>query len=230
MQFEEISKIIHSAADLLGAIAWPVVLLWAAWHFSEPIKTFIQNIGGLTFKGAGLEASISKVQVQAAAELAATAAAVAPDAQGHLSPDRAAREAVEAVTEMLTTRAVKRASKTKILWVDDRPQNNRQLQQSLQALGMTIRLAESTGQAMERLTHERFDLVISDMGRQDEPRAGYALLAQMRNAGIRLPLIFYSAGGNLPEHERLAREKGAFGSTNNGTELFRLVFSALNAS
>ena len=92
---------------------------------------------------------------------------------------------------------------------------------------MTIRLAESAERAMERLAHERFDLVISDMGRQDEPRAGYALLEQMRNAGIRLPLIFYSAGGNLPEHRRLAREKDAFGSTNNG---FRLVFSALNAS
>lgn len=175
-----------------------------------------------------MEASVSKVQLQAVAGLAANAAA--SDAQAHEPPGRAAQEAVEAVTEMLTTRAVKRASKTKILWVDDRPQNNRQLQQSLQALGMTIRLAETTGQAMERLTHERFDLVISDMGRQDEPRAGYALLEKMRNAGIRLPLIFYSAGGNLPEHRRLAREKDAFGSTNNGTELFRLVFSALNAS
>lgn len=103
--------------------------------------------------------------------------------------------------------------KTKILWVDDRPKNNQQLQQSLQALGMTIRLAESAERAMERLAHERFDLVISDMGRQDEPRAGYALLEQMRNAGIKLPLIFCSAGGNLPGNERLALERGAFGST-----------------
>lgn len=225
---EDISKTIHSVADLLDAIAWPLVLVWVAWYFGESIKTFIEGIRGFTFKGAGMEASVSKVQLQAVAGLAANAAA--SDAQAHEPLGRAAREAVEAVTEMLTTRAVKRASKTKILWVDDRPQNNRQLQQSLQALGMTIRLAESTGQAMERLTHERFDLVISDMGRPDDSRAGYTLLAQMRNAGIRLPLIFYSAGGNLPEHERLAREKGAFGSTNNGTELFRLVFSALNAS
>lgn len=212
----------------MGAITWPLVLLWVAWYFGESIKTFIKDIGGLTLKGAGMEASFNRMQLQTAAGLAANAAA--PDAQGHLPPSKAAQEAVEVVTEMLTTRAVKRASKTKILWVDDRPKNNQQLQQSLQALGMTIRLAETTEQAIERLMHERFDLVISDMGRHDEPRAGYELLEQMRNASIKLPLIFYSAGGNLPKNEQMAKEKGAFGSTNQGTELFRLVFSALNAS
>lgn len=170
-----------------------------------------------------MEASISKIQPQAVN-------AFVLETQRRLPPGKAAEEAVGAATEMLTTQTVKRASKTKILWVDDRPQNNRQLQQSLQASGMTIHLAETTEQAMERLRRERFDLVISDMGRSDDSRAGYVLLEQMRNAGIKLPLIFYSAGGNLPEHKRLAQERGAFGSTNKGTELFRLVFSALNAS
>lgn len=228
MPLEEISKTIYSVADLLGAIAWPLVLLWVVWYFGESIKTFIKDIGGLTLKGAGMEVSFNRAQLQTAAGLAANAAA--PDAQGHLPPSKAAQEAVEVVTEMLTTRAVKRASKTKILWVDDRPQNNAQLQQSLQALGMTIHQAETTEQAMERLTHERFDLVISDMGRLNDQRAGYTLLAQMRHAGIKLPLIFYAAGGNLPKHKHLAMEKGAFGSTNQSIELFRLVFSALNAS
>lgn len=228
MPLEDISKIIHSVADLLGAIAWPLVLVWVASYFGKSIKTFIEDIGGFTFKGAGMEASVSKLQLRAVAGLAANAAA--SDAQGHMPPGEAAQEAVTVVTEMLNTQTVKRASKTKILWVDDRPQNNRQLQQSLQALGMTIRLAESTEHAMGRLTRERFDLIISDMGRPNDPRAGYTLLEQMCNAGIKLPLIFYSAGGNLPENVRLALEKGAFGSTNQGTELFRLVFSALNAS
>lgn len=228
MPLEDISKIIHSVADLLGAIAWPLVLLWVASYFGESIKNFIKDIGGFTFKGAGMEASISKLQLHAAAGLAANAAA--PDAQGHLPPGEAAQEAVETVTEMLTTQTVKRASKTKILWVDDRPQNIRQLQQSLQALGMTIRLAESTEDAMERLTRERFDLVISDMGRPNDPRAGYTLLKEMRNAGLDYPLIFYSAGGSLPENVRLALDKGASGSTNQGTELFRLVFKVLKES
>lgn len=228
MSLENISNIIHSAADFLGAIAWPLVLLWAAWYFADSIKAFIKDIGGFTLKGPGIEASVSRIQLQAVAGLAANAAA--PDAQGHLPPNEAAQEAVDVVTEMLTTRTVKRASKTKILWVDDRPQNNAQLQQSLRALGMKIHQAETTEQAMERLTNERFDLVISDMGRQNDPRAGYTLLAQMQNAGIKWPLIFYSAGGNLLKNEQMAKEKGAFGSTNQGTELFRMVFSALNAS
>lgn len=225
MTIDDAVKLINATAGLLAVLVWPLLILFIALRFREAIRNFFESLGEFSLKGGGLEASAKK-QIQAAANLAA---ASATDPHEKASPQQAADAATEAVSEVLTRRAVKRASKTKILWVDDRPDNNIAERNSLQDLGMTIRLATSTDQALDRLSNERFDLVISDMGRPPDERAGYTLLSRMNAAGIKLPLIFYAAGGNLPEHRSEAKAKGAFASTNRATELFQFVFRALDA-
>jgi CheY-like chemotaxis protein len=110
----------------------------------------------------------------------------------------------------------------RILWVDDRPDNNVYERAAFEAVGFNFKLALSTNEALQILATEEFAAIISDMGRKEGPREGYVLLDAIRNEGNKTPFFIY-AGSNSPEHKREASEHGAQGSTNNAQELFELV-------
>jgi len=111
-----------------------------------------------------------------------------------------------------------------ILWVDDRPQNNRYERQSLELIGFKFDLALSTQEALEKLKSNKYVAIISDMGRVEGPREGYVLLKEVRKTNKTIPFFIY-AGSNLLEHKIEAQEKGAQGSTNIATELIDLITS-----
>lgn len=114
----------------------------------------------------------------------------------------------------------------RVLWVDDRPDNNINERRAFEALGLTFTLALSTDEALNRLSDQRFSVVISDMGREEGPREGYILLDALRATGSRIPFFIY-AGSNAPEHKREVQEHGGQGSTNDPGELFRMVMRAV---
>jgi CheY-like chemotaxis protein len=116
----------------------------------------------------------------------------------------------------------------RVLWVDDRPSNNRREINQLETQGIHVTTKTSTEDALDELSSnaERYGLVISDMGRGLDRRAGYTLLKAMRDQGIDTPLVIY-AGSGSPEHDAEARERGALGSTNSPVRLFELVRNAL---
>ncbi len=109
-----------------------------------------------------------------------------------------------------------------ILWVDDRPQNNVYERRAFEALGFTFTLALSTDEALQLLEQNRYAAIISDMGRVEGPREGYALLDALRKEDKDTPFFIY-AGSNAPKHKREAADHGVQGSTNNPQELFDLV-------
>ena len=110
----------------------------------------------------------------------------------------------------------------RILWVDDRPDNNIYERRAFEALGFNFTLALSTKEALDRLEKGTFSAVISDMGRKEGAQEGYVLLDALRSQGNRVPFFIY-AGSNAPEHKREAADRGAQGSTNRPQELFDLV-------
>jgi DNA-binding NtrC family response regulator len=114
----------------------------------------------------------------------------------------------------------------RILWVDDRPDNNTNERRAFEAMGITFALARSTQEALAILSKERFAAIISDMGRREGPREGYVLLDAVRATDQRTPFFIY-AGSSAPEHKREAVERGAQGSTNRPQELFDMVVQAL---
>jgi uncharacterized caspase-like protein/ActR/RegA family two-component response regulator len=118
------------------------------------------------------------------------------------------------------------AARSTVLWVDDRPNNNIHERQALEALGVSFVLAISTEEALEKLNKQRFDAIISDMGRPADTQAGYTLLDKLRSSGDRTPFIIY-AGSKTPEHVAEAQRRGAIGCTNNPNELFEMVLLAL---
>jgi CheY-like chemotaxis protein len=117
----------------------------------------------------------------------------------------------------------------RILWVDDRPDNNIYERQVFESLGLTFELALSTDEALERLGHSRYGAIISDMGRPEGPQEGYRLLQAVR-ASDRVTPFFIYASSNDPRHKREAAGRGAQGATNSASELVDLVTQALSSN
>jgi CheY-like chemotaxis protein len=116
--------------------------------------------------------------------------------------------------------------RNQILWVDDRPENNVYERQAFEAVGLRFVLSLNTTDALDQLSRQSFDAVISDMGRKEGPREGYALLDAMRSKGDRTPLFFY-ASSRAPEHVRETLDHGGQGCTNDANELFQMVTHAV---
>jgi CheY-like chemotaxis protein len=224
MSTDEAVKLIDAVSKLLSVLVWPVLLAVVLVRFGPALKDFFANLGEFSLKGAGMEATAKRRQ----AEAALVAASVAkPDKT--VTPESAVRDASEAaavVAETVNPRMIRRASQATVLWVDDRPDNNVFERRSLEALGLSFVLAKSTEEALEKAARHRFDVIISDMGRPPDQRAGYTLLDKLRASGDRTPFIIY-AGSNAPEHKAEARSHGAVGCTNRASELFRYVLNAL---
>ena len=117
--------------------------------------------------------------------------------------------------------------KNRILWVDDRPENNVHERQAFEDQGLHFKLALSTEEALETLKNNKFAAIISDMGRKEGDQEGYVLLDKLRDLNNKTPFVIY-AGSNLPEHKKMARERGAVGSTNRAQELFQLVMNLVH--
>jgi CheY-like chemotaxis protein len=118
-----------------------------------------------------------------------------------------------------------------ILWVDDRPSNNRNETRMLRSFGALITFACTTDEALDtlRLGAEAlrpFHLVLSDISRAypaHDAKAGLAMLGRFKADKIVTPIIFYigrlDADAGVPP--------GAFGLTDRPDQLLHLVLDAL---
>lgn len=218
MSADSATSLVSAIAQLVGVLIWPAVLLFFLVRFRGSLTNFLSNLGEFSFKAPGVEAS-AKRQQEAAAALGAAIATRAPGdgAQG----------AVAAAT-LPSPRTQRRLRGARILWVDDRPDNNRFERQALEALGIDIDLSTSTEDALEKVRRRSYDLIISDMGRPPDARAGYTLLDQLRRTGNQTPFLIY-AGSRAPEHVAEARAHGAIGATNMPQELITMVTNVLTS-
>ncbi|GAB3214083.1 hypothetical protein GCM10027294_51410 [Marinactinospora endophytica] len=82
----------------------------------------------------------------------------------------------------------------RILWVDDVPGNNRYLVRLFEELGMRVDQVTSTSQALEKADRNSYDMVISDIARDGDERAGIDMVELFRKNQVRLPVIFHSEG------------------------------------
>ena len=226
MSVDDIVKLFDAITKLLNVLIWPAVLLFILIRFGQDLREFFSSLGELSLKGAGFEASLKRKQAEVVAALSA-AAASKPD--GDKTRESVAKEAMiaaDVVADFVTPRAIRRASRSTVLWVDDNPNNNSYERQALEALGVSFVLAKSTDEALKKISRQRFDAIISDMGRPPDSRAGYTLLDKLRSSGDQTPFIIYASSRD-PEHVAESRRHGAIGCTNNANELFEMVLSAL---
>lgn len=226
MSVDDIVKLFDAITKLLSVLMWPGVVLFILIRFGQDLREFFSSLGELSLKGAGFEASLKRKQAEAAAALSAAAASKPDQDKTRESVAKEAMIAADIVSEVVTPSAVRRASRSTILWVDDNPNNNIYERQALEALGISFVLAESTDEALKRIARQRFDAIISDMRRPPDSQAGYTLLDKLRSNGNQTPLIIY-AGSRDPEYIAESRRRGAIGCANNANELFEMVLSVL---
>jgi CheY-like chemotaxis protein len=119
-----------------------------------------------------------------------------------------------------------------ILWVDDRPSNNRNEGRMLRSFGAMLTFACTTEEAHDAIKDANvearpFHIILSDISRDlpppPNPRGGLDMLAAFRAQGITLPVIFYVGS---PKADA-ATPQGAFGITNRPDVLLTLVGDAL---
>jgi CheY-like chemotaxis protein len=207
-------------------LVWRGLILVVLTRYKNFLKEFFDTLSEISLKGAGFEASAKRTKAVASAALVAAAVA-RPEAGA--TPETTAKDAKAAATavEAVTLRTLRRAGKATVLWVDDRPDNNVYERQALEALGVNFVISTSTKDAIARMQKQKFDVVISDMGRPPDSRAGYTLLEDIRQSGDTTPFVIY-ASSRAPEHVAEARRRGAMGCTNRPDALFDYVLSALD--
>lgn len=171
------------------------------------------------------EENFIKIQMATVASLAAATAKQPGNGDDLIASQNQLNEIVEVVTRSAPKSKTANWS-DKILWVDDRPENNVYERQAFESQGIIFNLALSTDEAIEKLKTNKYAAIISDMGRKEGPQEGYVLLDYIRKSGDNTPFFIY-AGSNAPEHKKMAKERGAQGSTNRAQELFVMVMSAV---
>lgn len=205
----------HALSSIVNLIGWSLgfVLLFGAWR-RNAIKGV--TVGPISF------------QMQAAAvEAAATAAR---DWQAKVPSQRIDLPRIrETVSKAFTPEAAENLIGKSVLWVDDNPSNNELAVRALRRLQLDVEQVTDTEAAMLALRRRRYDLVISDMGRGDDLRAGYDLLSRMQTAGIELPFLIF-ASMDKPEFRQEAKQRGAQLSTNDMLELIDSVIKHLGRS
>lgn len=115
-----------------------------------------------------------------------------------------------------------------ILLVDDDASLLKLLGMRLESRGFRVTTAESGRQALERLSRERPDLVLSDL-RMDE-MDGLALFNQVQKQSPGLPVIILTAHGSIPEAVSATRQ-GVFSFLTKPVdrdELFAAIDDALS--
>jgi CheY-like chemotaxis protein len=221
--------IIDALAKLVSVVIWPAFFLFALVKFGNPLREFFETLSEFTLRGAGFEASFETKRAKDEASKALVAAAVTNQETG-AAPAVIAKNVLAAnnVVEAVTTKTIRQVSGARILWVDDRPENNLNERRALEALGIHFVISKSTDDALSKIHEAKFDVIISDMGRPPDSQAGYTLLGKLRALGLTIPYIIY-AGSRDKEHVAESRERGALGCTNRPDELFEYVLAALSA-
>lgn len=108
----------------------------------------------------------------------------------------------------------------RLLWVDDNPNNNRYKISLFSALGITVDTALTTEDALNMISRHRYDVVITDMGRGDNSRAGIEFVEELRKQRNHPSIIVYTFGsGPVPN--------GAFGICERPDQLLHLVMDVL---
>jgi hypothetical protein len=110
-----------------------------------------------------------------------------------------------------------------LLWIDDMPESLHGERKMLQDLHVEIDLARSTAEAEQFLQINHYDIILSDIARGNDRKAGIEFLMTYAQREKRAPVIFY-VGYFQPE-------KGvppyAFGITHRPDELLHLILDAL---
>lgn len=196
---------------VIPSILWFLLFITALAVFYRPLRyELLPNLTG--FSAMGVQVSFIRDSMDAAIELA------------QKSPQWNV-EVSSAEKDQVLRRARKHLSifrDAQILWVDDHPENNLNERRMFRQLRVEVDIAKTTEEALGMLKGGNYDLVLSDISRDQDATAGLKFLSQLKQEQP-TPVIFYVGVADT--------EKGvpaqAFGITNRPDELLHLTLDAL---
>ncbi|ASU77897.1 hypothetical protein CDG81_05735 [Actinopolyspora erythraea] len=112
-----------------------------------------------------------------------------------------------------------------VLWVTDRAQSHALLVEQLRNNGVRVTITATTSDAVAEVSKRPYRLVVSDMARKEDGRwttdAGLALLRELRDLGVEIPVIIFGTQHGQLQHANQARQLGAVATTSSAYEMFR---------
>jgi CheY-like chemotaxis protein len=205
----------YAASSVLSLVGWTVGLTLLA------IAAMRGRISSFTLGPATV--ALTQMKREAVTETAAAARMWAAPAKAEAVDVPKIRQTIE---RAFTPEVADALAGKAVLWVDDNPRNNDLVVRALKKLGLHVEQVETTTAGMIRLGERRFDLILSDMGRRDNMRAGYELLEQVRAQDQTVPFFIF-AGDDKPEFRAEAKRRGAQLSTNDMVELMSAIVDRL---
>lgn len=223
--------------SLITGLAWPVLVGVVVVLLLPSIRKTIDS-RGFTVKAGGMEISVQDASEQLATRLddlrnrvigledgnggEEGGTAVAPPVQ---PPEPAAAAPPAAHPAPSEPQAAPRPRLRNILWVDDVPSNNAFEIDALQRKGVHITSAVSSQEAWRALDgNGKFDVIITDMGREAEGRdAGLTLIRDLKAHEVTTPVIVYASAAAVARTRDDALQLGAYASTASATELMSLL-------
>lgn len=127
-----------------------------------------------------------------------------------------------------TSNNITRRKYKRILWVDDYPSNNASII-SLFENKIEFDIAISTTQGIKLLQDKNFDLIITDIGRGNEPEAGIDLIKQIKSyfPQFQTPIVVFSSSRAIGMYGNKAQKLGAFLVTNKTSEVISVISQTL---
>lgn len=212
---EEITGLLSAIALL----AWPLIVMMLVGLFWKPAKELLESWSSkkMTIKVGSTEISFDEYSQQAGNVVSDLQTQVI-----HLQ-----EEVEELKGDTSETLRTKRTSR--VLWVDDFPENHVYLVQKLQEVGIGVSTALSTRSALTQLANASFDVVITDMHRKEDGesrgQAGIELTNELRKMNTDIPIIFYFGRNrrSADQYRTIASQAGANLVTSSPTALFRFL-------
>lgn len=214
---EKISSLLQGLASL----AWPLIVLVVIYRFRDIIRPIIESAKSrkFTVKVAGNELTMEEASEQ----------------QRHLIGDL--QKQIVDIQNILGIMIGEPAPERKqlgepenvrsVLWVDDNPKNNAYLVAFLNERGIEVVEALSTAEGISRFTSQKFDRVVSDMGRAEDGHynttAGLDLVRQIRAIDPAVPIFIYCSRRAAEKNREAALAAGANGITASASFLLNAL-------
>lgn len=198
-------EIIIELIKIIPSILWVIFLAIIVLVFLKPIKNvLIPQLSEI--KAFGIEAKFIKEELAKAA--------------------RKNPEVKETALNQVTRRAQRIASiiqGSRLLLVNDIPEEMINIQRILQSLGVIVDVARTTTSALNMLANTEYDVIISDMSRDGVPDEGLRFLHESIKRSLYRPRIFtvatFDPSRGVPAY--------TFGITNRVDEMLNLIFDVL---
>lgn len=174
-------SVLQFVAALFGSLAWPIAAVVLASIFRRPLLDIAARGTKFKLRFAGIVVDVSADDKKTAIEAAEKAV------QKHDQSRRVSDQIRSQIADLQTVRL------TRVLWVDDHPENNIYESKALLNLGFAITNVTSNEAARYCLAEAAFDLVITDIGRGSDPDNGAVLVAELHAEKPHLPVVVYTA-------------------------------------